>query len=96
MNGLFLLYGLTYVPVTAGNYTAAVDEARTAAFMQSGLKTQWEAADKCAEKHVPVIVFLAAGAASAIQHKQLEVRLQNYGTWSVNNSGLKTTFSWGF
>jgi len=90
---VFLLYGLTFVPIAAGEYTEALIKAREAAFIQSGIAEDWHQVRQAAEKRVPK-GLKHLGVAYTLIHKQ-ELRLKTSGA-VIHLKKDSATLSWGF
>ncbi len=96
MDGLFLLVGLVYIPVPPSQYANALTTTRDAAFIQSGLKTDWDTVRLAAEKRIPIVLKQGAAAYTLVHDKCLEINTRSFGSWTAKPGLLKATFSWGF
>lgn len=72
MDGLFLLVGLSFIPIQ-GVYGPALDKTRKAAFIQSGLQADWDTVRGAAEKRVPPILRHASVVGAAIYKREVEL-----------------------
>jgi hypothetical protein len=88
MNSLFLLYALTYVPLSTPMHTA-----REAAFIQSGVKHQWNEVRLAAEKKVPKPVAAAAFVYRVVKKEEIKLKSSNYGHWTIKKDSVHV--SWG-
>lgn len=93
MNSLFLLYSLTFIPVN-GPYAEPINTAREAAFIQSGIKAEYEVVRRAAEKKVPKPVAYAAYTYRIVNKKELRFKSSQLGTWTVRKDSVQV--SWGF
>jgi hypothetical protein len=94
MSGLFLLYSLTLIPISHGGYTEALNKSREAAFIQSGIKGEWDTLRAGAKKAAPRAVVVSLTAAHAIYRKEIRFKSRRWGNWSIAKD--KVAFSWGF
>lgn len=96
MNGLFLLVSLSFVPVSAGQYTGAITTARDAAFIQSGLKHDWDTVAAATAKKVPKPVSQAISLGTAVYKREAVLRTRSYGTYDVSPTSISASFSFSF
>lgn len=93
MSPLFLLYTLSFVPVS-GAYAEPINKAREAAFIQSGAKQEWDVVRKAAEKRVPKPLVYAAYTYRIVNKKELRFKSSKLGTWTIRKDSVQV--SWGF
>jgi hypothetical protein len=94
-NGLFLLYSLSFIPV-GGQYSEAIDRAREAAFMQCGIKDEWETTRVGAEKKVPKRLKQVAVVFTVVRQKEIKFNSRQFGSWDIHyppSSGVRAVLS---
>jgi hypothetical protein len=94
MQSLFLLYFLAYVPVEAGQYTSALKTSREAAFIQSGIKSEFDLFKAGAKKKVPPSLASLGAIGSAAYKKEIRFKSRKFGDWSIKKNTIQV--SWGF
>jgi hypothetical protein len=100
-SGIFILYGLTFVPISAGQYTGGLSTTREAVFMQTGIKNDWDVVRIAAEKRVPKAAAQGAAVFAVVQRRALTIHDHTLGTWTLElprdgSTKLSATVSWGF
>jgi len=94
MDGLVLLYAITFIPVS-GVYGSAIDQARKAALVQSGVEANWRQASAALERRVPPTILRAAAVGAAIKQRQLILQYRPV-TVTASPGSARAVFSWGF
>lgn len=94
MDGLFLLYGLTYFPLS-GVYGPAINTATKAAFIQSGYAGEFEVVRSAAEKRIPPVIRHSAIVYTAVSKKEFSWRGRTLdGTVKRDGASLLLHVEW--
>lgn len=94
MDGLVFLYAITFIPVS-GSCGSAIDHARKAALVQSGIDADWRQASSALERRMPPALVRAAAAAAVIQRHQIVLQYKPI-TVTASPGAARALFSWGF
>lgn len=89
---MLLLYLLTYIQLN-GQYGQALSSAREAAFIQSGIKSDYDVARKAATKKVPKELYWAGSVGVMVYKKEVRFKTRDYGHYQINNQ--KVLVTWG-
>ena len=92
MSGLALLYCLSFVPVAGAN-SQAINTAREAAFIQSGVKQEYDLVKRALEKKVPQPVAAGAFLYRSFKRQEIRFKSSDYGTWTIKKDSVHVT--WG-
>lgn len=92
-SSLFLLYSLTFVPIHGPN-AGMCSTMREAAFIQTGIKSDWDLVKVGATKAVPVPAKQAAAVGAMIYTKEIKFKSKALGDWAVRKDRVSVT--WGF
>lgn len=79
INGLFMLYLLTYVPINAGQYTDALSTTRGAVMIRSGVESDWNETKGIVEKQIPKALRVGGIIYGVVRRQEAQVRLWQYG-----------------
>lgn len=93
MTGLVLLYALSFIPVH-GAYGPAINTAREAALMQTGIRRDFEQAKSAAEAKLPPMLRHGIAGASALYRRELIIKTQHVGSWKLKPGEASATFAW--
>jgi hypothetical protein len=89
---VFLLYLLTYIQLN-GPYSEALSKSREAAFIQSGIKSDYDLVNRAAVKKVPKGLYWAGSAGVMAYRKEVRFKSKHFGTWSASKDKIQVT--WG-
>lgn len=89
MDGLFLLYALTFVPIAPGPHQAAYETGRKAFLMQSGAQAEWDVLNAALRRLAPKPARYAGAAYTLVHKKELRFKSSRFGTWLIKKDAVQ-------
>ncbi len=77
MHGLFVLYMLTFVPIT-GKEVAAKTTARDAALIQVGAKEDWDMVTQAIDRRIPDKVKQVGSVYGVVRNKEVKFKVRQF------------------
>lgn len=89
---LFLLYSLTFIPVT-GAHAQPINTAREAFFRQTGIADDWHKVRRAAEKKVPRQLSYAGVIYKIVHKREMQVKTKGQ-VFTIRRNGVEAALRW--